>query len=209
MTFLPSGRRATASGIGSRRKRVVLLRARIAEKRHQPVAEPLQHMAAETGHCLRRLVEIGVDEVAPVFGVELGDKARRADEVEEQDGDRTALGGNFGTVRRRGLGRRRGNACGSCAGQCGDCNKQPAPIANRRDANIFEVVCRQPRQHVRVNLVVSELLLVLTEAEAAKPIADIHGRAPHGSTGYSRSSGRLSSLGWTELANETVEVGSF
>jgi hypothetical protein len=29
---------------------VVLLRVRIAEQRHQPVAELFQHMAAETGH---------------------------------------------------------------------------------------------------------------------------------------------------------------
>ena len=100
---------------------VVLLRARIADKRHQSVAEPLQHMAAETGHCLRRLVEIGAYEIAPVFGVELGDKARRADEVEEHYCDRTALGclmatwmepdfvGGTGNVRRR-----------TCAGYCGD-----------------------------------------------------------------------------------------
>ena len=43
---------------------IVLLRLRIAEQRHQPVAEPSQHVAAEAGHRLRRRVEIGVDEVA-------------------------------------------------------------------------------------------------------------------------------------------------
>ena len=162
---------------------VVLLRARIAEKRHQPVAEPLQHMAAEIGHCLRRLVEIGVDEVAPVFGVELRDKVRRADEVEEQDGDRTALGGNFRTVGRPGLGRRRGNVYGSCAGQSGDCIKQPAPIANRGDADVFQVIGRQLRQHVCIDLIFSKLSLVFTEAETAEPPADIHRRASHGLTG--------------------------
>ena len=34
---------------------VVLLRLRIAEERHQPVAELLQDMAAETRHRMRRL----------------------------------------------------------------------------------------------------------------------------------------------------------
>ena len=77
---------------------VVLLGVRIAEQRHQPVAELLQHMTAKIGHRSRSLVEIGVDEVAPVLGVELRGKARRADEIAEHDGDRTALG----TVRRRG-----------------------------------------------------------------------------------------------------------
>ena len=50
---------------------VVLLRLRIAEQCHQPVAELLQHMAAKPGHRRRGLVEIGVDEVAPVLRVEL------------------------------------------------------------------------------------------------------------------------------------------
>ena len=71
---------------------VVLLRLRIAEQRHQPVAEPLQHMAAEPGHRRRGFVEIGVDEVAPVLGVELAREARRADEIAEHDRDRAALG---------------------------------------------------------------------------------------------------------------------
>ena len=38
---------------------VVLLRVRIAEQGHQPVAELLQHMAAKPGHRHRSLVEIG------------------------------------------------------------------------------------------------------------------------------------------------------
>ena len=71
---------------------VVLLRLRIAEERHQPVAELLQHVAAKIGHRLRRLVEIGVDEVAPVLGVELRGEARRADKIAEHHCDRTALG---------------------------------------------------------------------------------------------------------------------
>ena len=71
---------------------VVLLRVRIAEQRHQPVAELLQHMTAKIGHRRRGLVEIGVDEVAPVLGVELRGQACRADEIAEHHGDRAALG---------------------------------------------------------------------------------------------------------------------
>src|SRR3984957_5421123 len=53
-------------------------------------------------------------------------------------------------------------------------------IANNRNANVLEVVNRQPRQHVRVDLIVPELLLVLAEPKTAKPPADIHRRASHG-----------------------------
>jgi hypothetical protein len=48
---------------------VVLLRMRVAKEGHQPVTELLQHMAAEPRHRGGGLVEVGVDEVAPVLGV--------------------------------------------------------------------------------------------------------------------------------------------
>ena len=71
---------------------VVLLGARIAEEGHKAVAQPLQDVPAERRHRFRRFVEIGVDQVAPVLGVELGRQTRRADEIAEHDRDRTALG---------------------------------------------------------------------------------------------------------------------
>ena len=71
---------------------VVLLCLRIAEQGHQPVAELLQHMPAKLGHRSRSLVEIGIDEVAPVFGVELRGEACRADEVAKHYRDRAAFG---------------------------------------------------------------------------------------------------------------------
>ena len=49
---------------------VVLLCLRIAEEGHQPIAEFLQNVAAEAGHRRRSRVEIGVDKVAPILGVE-------------------------------------------------------------------------------------------------------------------------------------------
>jgi hypothetical protein len=52
-------------------------------------------------------------------------------------------------------------------------------IAKSRDADVLEVVVRQPRQQVRVDLVVSEIRLVLAEPETAKPPPHVHGRAPN------------------------------
>jgi hypothetical protein len=60
-----NGERGTDGPLG-----VILLRARIAEEGHEPVAEPLQNMPAEPGHCRRGLVEIGVDQAAPILRVE-------------------------------------------------------------------------------------------------------------------------------------------
>ena len=72
------------------------------------------------------------------------------------------------------------SAGGFARGQCCDRVEQLRPIAKSGDANILEVVARQPREHLRVDFIVSKIGLVLAEAETAKPPADIHGRAPHG-----------------------------
>ena len=50
---------------------VVLVRDRIAEQRHDAVAEFLGDMAAHFLDCRRCGIEIGADQVAPVLGVEL------------------------------------------------------------------------------------------------------------------------------------------
>jgi hypothetical protein len=72
---------------------VVLLRPRIAEERHEPIAESLEDMPAVRRHRLGRRIEIDADQVAQVLGVELRSKGRRADEIAEHEGDRAALGG--------------------------------------------------------------------------------------------------------------------
>jgi hypothetical protein len=56
---------------------VVLVRERIAEQRHQPVAELFGHMAAHLRHRRRGIVEISVDEVTPLLGIELSRNAGR------------------------------------------------------------------------------------------------------------------------------------
>ena len=71
---------------------VVLLRLWVAKERHQPVAESFQHMTAKIGHRTRSLVEIGIDEGAPILGVQPRGKMRRADEIAEHHRDRAAFG---------------------------------------------------------------------------------------------------------------------
>jgi hypothetical protein len=79
---------------------VVLLRLRIAEERHQPVAQPLKDMAAEPGHGACGFIEISVHEVAPVFGVKLRGETGRPDEIAKHHGDRATLGRDSGILGR-------------------------------------------------------------------------------------------------------------
>jgi hypothetical protein len=85
---------------------IVLVRNRIAEQRHQPVAELLGDMAAHLRHRRRRGVEIRADEIAPLLGIELGGNAGRTNQIAEHHGEVTALahGFNAGTQLRRRLG---------------------------------------------------------------------------------------------------------
>ena len=133
VTGVEVGERALDGERGAHRAfGVVLLRMRIAEERHQPVAELLQHMAAETRHRGGGLVEIGADQIAPVLGVQPRRKTRRADEIAEHHRDRAALRRNLKTLGRRGLGRGgRRVRRRRWARQGGDRGEQPAPIADR------------------------------------------------------------------------------
>ena len=71
---------------------IVLLRDRMSEQRHQPVAELLGDTAAHLRHRLRRRVEVGGDQIAPILGVEPRRERCRADQIAEHHRDRTALG---------------------------------------------------------------------------------------------------------------------
>jgi hypothetical protein len=60
--------------------------------------------------------------------------------------------------------------------------KEPSPVATGGDADVLEVIVRQPQQQVRVDLIVSEIRLELAEPETAKPPQDVHARASYGLT---------------------------
>ncbi len=78
------GERALDCERGAHRAlRIVLLRDRVAEQRHDPVAEFFRDMATHLPDRLGRRVEIAADEIAPVLGVERRGHARRSHEVAE------------------------------------------------------------------------------------------------------------------------------
>ena len=146
---------------------VVLLRVRIAEQRHQPVAELFQHMAAEPGHRRRGLVEIGAHEITPVLGVELCGHARGPDEVTEHDGDRAALGGR---TRRSGPRRLGGGFRGP---ESGDGLEETLAVPQRH-AELTEVAVCQIGQDFSIDFALAKRGLILTETEAAQPSPNVH-----------------------------------
>ena len=70
-------------------------------------------------------------------------------------------------VRRRALGRR-------CSAERSDRGQQLAAMADRGHADADQVVGRQLRQHLGVDVVVAERLLVLLEPQTAQPGCDVH-----------------------------------
>src|ERR1700722_5508576 len=113
-------------------------------------------------------------------GVETGRKAGRSDKIAEHHGDGAALGRNLGGFGPQGEARcqarlhrkRRGS-------QLPDCDEQPAPITDGRDANPPEVFRRYMTENVLVDPVLAKGRRILVETELAKPPAEVHGRAPH------------------------------
>jgi hypothetical protein len=141
---------------------------RIAEKRHQPVAEALEDMAAEPGYGLRRLVEVSVDQVAPIFGVKLRGETGRPDEIAKHHGDRATLGVLAERSRGRrtddGLRRRALGLLGRCVTQLRD-RLDEAFAVPERNAELLEIGFDQLRQDFRVDLVLAEDRFVLAEAD--------------------------------------------
>ena len=154
---------------------IVLLRVRIAEQRHQPVAELFQHIAAEPSHRRRSLVKIGVDECAPVLGVKLRSHACGPDEVTKHDCDRAALGGRRRRCRRGA--RRLGD--GFSGPESGDRLEETLAVPER-DAELLEIRVGQISQDFSIDRVLAEKGEVLAKPERTQPSTDVHDWYPTG-----------------------------
>ena len=80
---------------------VVLMRQRIAEQAHQPVAEFFRDMAAHFGDRSGSGVKIGADQVAPFLGIELRGDRGRADQIAEHHREIAALASRYRRLARR------------------------------------------------------------------------------------------------------------
>src|SRR5215831_6160430 len=54
-------------------------------------------------------------------------------------------------------------------------------MADRTDAKVLEILSRQTRQHIAIDIIVAEDRLVLLEPEPVEPCRNIHARLPAGS----------------------------
>jgi hypothetical protein len=73
---------------------------------------------------------------------------------------------------RRGNSRRRRDAEG------GNCIEQATPVADQGNAEILQVIGRQTRQHLLVDLVLAESLLVSLQPEPPQPAPNVHRVVP-------------------------------
>ena len=137
-------------------------------------------MAAEPGHRLRGLVEIGVDQIAPVLNVERG--ASSVEPTRSQN--MTVIGRRSAELR----------CAKDCAGVGAGASGPPLVVSGccaPSSAIALSIRFRSPRgmpsswrspsvrsaSTSRPILFVSKLFLVLAEAETAEPHADVHDRA--------------------------------
>ncbi len=152
--------------------RIILLRPRISEQRHQPVAELLGDMAAVLVDRLGGVVEIASHQLTPVLGVERRREAGRPDQIAEHHGYGPSLrfvsgaGGGDGDGGRR-LRRR----------QAGDCLQDALAVAERQ-TELFEVALSQVANDIQVDQVVAKCGLVPFKAKASEPSGDVHDVLP-------------------------------
>ena len=165
---------------------IVLLRHRIAEQRHQPVAELLGDMPAHLGHRRRSGIEVGADEVAPLLGVEPRGNAGRTDEVAEHHSEIAPLAGRFGrdrgrirrcsrcSLRRdeRRYGRRCDRRRHRGGAQFGD-GREYFPAMPERDADVLEILIRQKAEYRDINFILGKALRVLPETKLSKPVRNL------------------------------------
>ena len=142
-----------ASAARTARSELFSSRDRVPEQSHQSVAERLGDASAHLRHCGRGRVEVGAEQIAPILDVETGRKAGRSDKIAEHHGDGPALGRKPSGVLGRAT-RARGSIEKRRAGQLPDRDEQPAPIADRRDADPPEIF----RRHMTKNVLVDPVL---------------------------------------------------
>jgi hypothetical protein len=126
-------------------------------------------VAAHLRDRCRSGVDISANQIAPLFGIELGGNAGRIHEIAEHHCDVAALAGGF-LSRRRCRGRRRGRGRGGV--EFADRAQQLAAIAEN-DAEIFEVLIGQVAKDGEVNAVFRKAQGILGEAELLEPVRNL------------------------------------
>ena len=141
---------------------LVLMSLRPAEIGQHAVTHELRDVTVEARDLAGNRILVAPDDLAHLFRIALRGQRRRTDEVDEQYRQLAALGGIDGRV---GVGRRwRGEGAG-------DGLEQPASRAER-DAETPEIVLREVRQNVDVDLLRGENGVQRAEPASVQPVGE-------------------------------------
>jgi hypothetical protein len=158
----PLRRRQRADGLDRRERgahrprRVVLVRAGVAEPDHHAVAEQLRDVAVEGGDRRGHRVAVGAEQPAQVLGVEPHRQRGGADQVADHHGEVAALVVVRARVRR----------------QCGHRVEDP-PSVRGRHADRLEVGIGEVGQHVEVDALLGEGGREVGRAEGLQPGGEV------------------------------------
>jgi hypothetical protein len=154
---------------------IVLMRPRVPEINEHAVAHIFGDEAVEASDDTGDRAMIGADDLAQILGIEPRRQRGRADEIAEHHRELPAFGftprceccGRCGRQPWR-IGYGRGSAQG------GDGIEQLAPVADRCDANLPEVIRCQLRQHLPIDLVIAEGRHIALKAQTLQPRLYVH-----------------------------------
>jgi len=136
---------------------VVLVRLRIAKIDQDAVAHVAGDKPAKPFDCLSDAAMVGAENPAQILGIEPSGQGRRADQIAEHDRELAALG--VRSHRRAWRSRRP-------ASECRDRIEQPPTVPDRGYPDAGQILGREPRQHLRVDIILAEHGLVLRKPEA-------------------------------------------
>ena len=158
---------------------IVLVRLGPAEVGEHAVAHELGDMTFEPRHLARDRALIVPEQRAHLLRIKARGECRRADEIDEHDCEVPALGCSRNSCQRhspllRHVLRVRISGGGlRISVQCRDGLQQLHAVAERQ-AKFLEVMVRELGQHLGVDGVVAEYLLVAVEPESSEPDANVH-----------------------------------
>ena len=141
---------------------IILVRSRVAEIDQHAVAHVLGDEAIEPSDDLGDRAVIGADDLTQILWVKPGRECGRADEIAEHHRQLPAFGIGWSRCisgrRRRGGGRHR-------SAERGNGIEQLAPVADRYNADLLEILRCQLRQHLPIDLVVAKQRFIALQAQ--------------------------------------------
>ena len=158
---------------------VLLMRLRITEIGQHAVTEIFCNKATRAGDHLGATAVIGTDDVAQLLRIEPRRQCSGTDEVGEHDRELAAFGSRSFGAGAVGLDRMFGGLTPGFSSQRGDRIEENAAMADRRHAEVSEVLGGQLGQACLIDRVFPECLPVAFQAEVAQPGRDIHGVHTH------------------------------